>query len=75
MNADPFGASLEDVIGLAKRLVGNLPKPMVSWIFGPVPHHVVELARQLECLGFPVYSDPETAVKSLGVICKYASVL
>jgi acyl-CoA synthetase (NDP forming) len=70
--ADPFGASLQVNAKMVERLIGNLSKPIAIWTYGPSLSHVAELSRGLENLGFPVYLEPETAVKALGVMYKYA---
>jgi len=72
-----------DLVGLWKRihreiaeeLAGKVSKPIVSWMCGPSASDVTELVRTMDRLGFPAYLDPETPVRALGAMRRYAGTL
>ena len=72
---DPFGVILEDLTELTGKLSGRITKPIATWIYGPIPSHVADASHRLEGLGFPVYYDPETSVKALSIMYKYANLI
>ncbi len=65
------GESEEIYLNLYRKLKRNCPKPLVTWLYGSSLANTARLARKLEEMGFPVYSDLEAAVKSLGIACRY----
>ena len=68
---DPFGAILEELTKIAEKLSGRTTKPITTWIYGPIPAYVADASHRLENMGLPVYYDPETSVKALGIMYKY----
>jgi acyl-CoA synthetase (NDP forming) len=70
--ADTFKKSIEEDYGkIFKELKGH-QKPIATWIYGSKLSVVDKITRSLEDLDFPVFPDPETAVKALGIASKYA---
>ncbi len=67
----PSGEFMESYLKIYRGLQGN-QKPIASWIYGPRLDYTYEMARQLEELGFPVFSDIEMAIKALGLASQYA---
>lgn len=67
----PSGEFMEEYLKIYRGLQGNR-KPIASWVYGPRVPLVHEIVRQLEDLGFPVFSDIEMAIKALGVASRYA---
>lgn len=67
----PSGEFMEEYLKIYRGLQGNR-KPIASWVYGPRVPLVHEMVRQLEDLGFPVFSDIEMAIKALGVASRYA---
>jgi len=62
---------VENYLKIYKEFQGY-QKPIASWIYGPRLAYINEMARQLEDLGFPVFSDIEMAIKALGIASQYA---
>ncbi len=48
--------------------------PIATWIYGPRSPLNRELARRVEGLGFPVFEEPETCIKALGLAYQYTRV-
>ena len=67
----PSGELVESYLKFYQEIQGN-QKPMASWIYGPRLSYIHEMARQLEELGFPVFSEIEMAIKALGIASQYA---
>ncbi|MCD6306839.1 MAG: CoA-binding protein [Deltaproteobacteria bacterium] len=74
MWADARGKNEKAYIEAYEALKGIVPKPVVTWIYGPGPSAVRALKEQLEALGYPVFDEPERCVKSLGMACRYAQI-
>jgi acetyltransferase len=70
--ANPSGHIVERYVEAYESLRGVYDKPLVSWIYGPSADLASDLAGRLEEMGFPVFSSPETGIKSLGLAWKYA---
>jgi|GEM_PF-1405829 acyl-CoA synthetase (NDP forming) len=70
--ADPAGASAENYTIIYRRLHGICQKPVVIWIYGPRLPIIYDITHNLEDLGFPVFSNLETAIKAIGVAYQYA---
>ena len=67
----PSGEFVENYLKIYKEFQGY-QKPIASWIYGPRLAYINEMARHLEDLGFPVFSDIEMAIKALGIASQYA---
>jgi acyl-CoA synthetase (NDP forming) len=70
--ANPAGASVEDYTKIYRRLHGTCQKPVAIWIYGPRLPIIYDITCNLEDLGYPVFSDLETAIKGIGVAYQYA---
>jgi len=66
--------SIQATVNMFERLRKHVSKPVTIWFYGPDSSLMEELSRQLETLGFPTYSELETAVKALGVAAEYSRV-
>lgn len=51
---------------------GRYEKPLVTWVYGPETRLIREVSDHLEDMGFPVFSEPETCVKALGLALRYS---
>ena len=71
--AGPAGASVEDYTKMYRGIHGIYQKPVAIWIFGPRLPIIYDMTYNLEDLGFPVFSELETAIKAIGVAYQYAS--
>lgn len=69
----PSAELVEDYLNLYRTLKGS-PKTIATWVYGPRIPYLHEMTRQLEAMGFPVFSDIEMAIKALGVATRYATV-
>jgi len=74
MWADARGKNQKAYIEAYEALKGIVPKPVVTWIYGPNPSAGRVLKEQVEALGYPVFDEPERCVKSLGMACQYAQL-
>ncbi len=72
--ADPTGNNTEAYLEAYDRLSRAHQKPVATWIYGPELSMARDLANRLEAMGYPVFSDPETAVKALGLAFRYSQV-
>ena len=72
--ADSTGNTMNAFVKAYEELRGQYPKPLVSWIYGPDRWLVGEFTERLEGMGFPVFSDPECAVKAVGLAFRYAQM-
>lgn len=71
--ADPSGeATVKIYTELYHELRLASEKPIATWIHGPDNAITEELANRLEKMGFPVFSDPATAIKVVGVAFRFA---
>ncbi len=70
--ADSTGMNMESYIKAYEDVKGHDQIPLVSWVYGPDMGLVRDTAEGLENLGFPVFSDPETAIKAMGLAFRYA---
>lgn len=71
---DATGKSTSAYIEAYEEVKGRYSKPLVSWIYGPNRRLVAELTERLEDLEFPVFSDPETSIKAMGLALRYAQM-
>jgi len=65
---------MTDAIDMFRRLKQQALKPITIWLCGPQLAVREELARELETIGLPTYSNLETAVKALGIAANYARI-
>ncbi len=72
--ADPSGeATVKTYTEVYHELSMTSQKPIATWIYGPDKAITEEIANSLEKMGFPVFADPATAVRALGVALQFAS--
>jgi len=64
---DPVGGLIEAYEAAFVRMKEVCRKPVVTWLYGPDRARVDEMRERLEGLGFPVFPDPETSVRALGM--------
>jgi acyl-CoA synthetase (NDP forming) len=63
---------VEEYLRRYKEFKRNDQRPIATWIYGPRLPLVNDMASRMEDLGFPVYSNLETAIKALGIAYQYA---
>jgi acetyltransferase len=68
----PFKGFLEEYLKFYERLQRNDQKTIATWIYGPSDPLIQELSARMEDLGFPVFSEAETAIKALGISYQYS---
>ena len=64
-----LGLSPVEVFSQLKK---RISKPITVWLYSQSLTAIAEATRELDDLGFPVYSEWETAVKALGVAFQYS---
>jgi hypothetical protein len=64
---------VEEYLKFYEGLQGNYQKTIATWIYGPSIPLIHHMAGRMEDLGFPVFSDLETAIKALGISYQYSS--
>ncbi len=69
----PFESFVEEYLKFYESVKGKYPKTIATWIYGPSMRLIKEMSCQMEDLGFPVFSEPETAIKALGIAYQYAT--
>ncbi|MBN2122714.1 MAG: hypothetical protein JW821_00335, partial [Deltaproteobacteria bacterium] len=70
--ANPAGEIIEDYLRAYEAVRGRYDKPLATWVYGPDSRVAKDFGLRLEDMGFPVFKEPETAVKSLGLALQYA---
>jgi acyl-CoA synthetase (NDP forming) len=70
--ASPFESFVEEYLKLYKKIKGKYQRTIATWIYGPSIPLVQEMSYRMEDLGFPVFPDPETSMKALGIAYQYA---
>ncbi len=68
----PFPEFVEEYSRFYEGLQGNGQKTIATWIYGPSTPLIKQLSARMEDLGFPVFSDIETAMKALGIAYQYS---
>lgn len=68
----PFEKFVEEYLNFYEGIKGNSQKTIATWIYGPSIPLFNDMACRMEDLGFPVFSNIETAVKALGIAYQYA---
>ncbi|MCF8142694.1 MAG: CoA-binding protein [Deltaproteobacteria bacterium] len=71
MWADARGKNEKAYMEAYTALKGLVPKPVVTWIYGPNPSSTRKLKELVEDLGYPVFDEPERCVKALGMAYRY----
>jgi len=68
----PFKEFVEEYLRFYEKLRGNYQTTIATWIYGPSVSLINEMPGRMEDLGFPVFSDVETAIKALGIAYQYS---
>ncbi len=68
----PFPEFVEEYSRFYAGLQRNCQKTIATWIYGPSTPLMKQLSARMEDLGFPVFSDIETAMKALGIAYQYS---
>lgn len=69
----PFEEFVEEYLKFYKELPRNDQKTIATWVYGPSIPLINKLSSGLEDLGFPVFSELETAIKALGIAYQYSN--
>jgi acyl-CoA synthetase (NDP forming) len=69
--ADPVGRLGEAYEEVFKLIGDKYQKPVVTWLYGPNRTSVHALGQRIEKLGFPIFREPETSVRALGMALKF----
>jgi len=69
----PFKEFVEEYLKFYGELGGSHQKTIATWIYGPSIPLVNDMSSRMEDLGFPVFSDLETAIKALGIAYQYSN--
>jgi len=72
--ADARGKNDKAYIEAYEALRGRFPKPVATWIYGPDPSKIRGLKERIEDMDFPVFDQPETCIKALGMARQYARI-
>lgn len=72
--ADAMGKNDRAYLETYGALKGRFQKPVATWIYGPDPSRVRGLKERVEEMGFPVFDEPEQAIKALGLAYRYTRV-
>jgi acyl-CoA synthetase (NDP forming) len=69
----PFKEFVEEYLKFYGELRGSHQKTIATWIYGPSIPLINDMSGRMEDLGFPVFSDLETAIKALGMAYQYSN--
>ena len=69
----PFEEFVEEYLKFYRELQRNDQKTIATWVYGPSIPLINKLSNGLEDLGFPVFSELETAIQALGVAYQYSN--
>ena len=70
--ASPFRSFVDEYLEFYEKIKGTYQKTIATWIYGPNISLIKEISSRMEDLGFPVFSDLETAMKALGIAYQYS---
>jgi acyl-CoA synthetase (NDP forming) len=71
---DPVGGLIEAYETAFKRMKGAYRKPVATWLYGPNRAFVHEMRERMEGLGFPVFPEPEAAIRALGMALAFKNL-
>jgi len=71
---DPIGELDEAYENAYKEIRAMFRKPMATWLYGPHKQRIDEMRQRMERLGFPVFPDPETSIRALGLALRYRNL-
>jgi acyl-CoA synthetase (NDP forming) len=69
----PFKEFVEEYLKFYGEFRGSHQKTIATWIYGPSIPLVNDMSSRMEDLGFPVFSELETAIKALGIAYQYSN--
>ncbi len=70
--ADALGKNTSAYMGAYEEMKAYARKPVVTWVYGPNSSNTSAMANKLEEFGFPVFREPETCIKAIGMLTRYA---
>ncbi|HIJ40415.1 MAG TPA: hypothetical protein HPP90_04940 [Deltaproteobacteria bacterium] len=70
--ADALGKNTNAYLEAYEEMKSYARKPVVTWVYGPNSSNISNIAKELEDLGFPVFREPETCIKAIGMLTTYA---
>ena len=71
------GAGAENIkyyVKAYEALREHREKPIATWVYGPKKSTNRALRKEVEDLGFPVFSEPETCIKALGLSYTFSTI-
>ncbi len=71
---DHAGELIETYETAFKRMKEVCRKPVVTWLYGPDRARIDNMRERLEELGFPVFQDPETCIRALGMALTFKNL-
>ncbi len=71
--ADALGKNTSAYLEAYEELKEYARKPVVTWVYGPSSAITSEMAKKIEDFGFPVFREPETCIKAIGLLTRYAN--
>lgn len=69
----PFEEFVDEYLKIYKELQRDDRMTIATWVYGPSIPLINKLSSGLEDLGFPVFSELETAIKALGISYHYSN--
>ena len=69
---DALGKNTNAYIEAYEEMKEYARKPVVTWVYGPNSANSSDMTRKIEDFGFPVFREPETCIKAIGLLTKYA---
>jgi acyl-CoA synthetase (NDP forming) len=69
----PFEEFVEEYLKFYRESQGKHQKTIATWVYGPSIPLIHEMSGRMEDMGFPVFSDLETAIKALGMAYQYSN--
>ena len=73
--ADALGKNTGAYLEAYEEMKTYARKPVVTWVYGPNAANTWNMTRKFEELGFPVFREPETCIKAIGMLTRYAKRL
>ena len=49
-------------------------KPVVTWVYSSATAHVDKMRRRMQDLAVPLFPDPETSIRALGMALKFKNL-
>jgi acetate---CoA ligase (ADP-forming) len=71
---DHAGELIETYETAFERMKEVCRKPVVTWLYGADRARIDNMRERLEELGFPVFQDPETCIRALGIALTFKNL-